>query len=247
MTGHQSIVEALRGTRKTLYLFTALYVGVGFLIGIPAALAGDRLGALLGFLFISGALCGALVFHGMSRLAIRVSAIGDCLEGVKANLDRLLVAPRPDSFDRVRGNGDAAVRTLDLAAVGPGDPDLLKAATLGQKVFPRLVAAVGRTPCEGPLDEEAEPTPAPATVAPEDLPFSARRGTEKQDAPDQTERELRTSFATCVREGDYAGALAVGERIAELFPNRAMTSEFIRIRPHLLRRHRLAAGRGAAG
>jgi len=53
---------------------------------------------------------------------------------------------------------------------------------------------------------------------------------------DRVERSLRESFSSHVRTGDYAGGLAIGERMCSLLPGRPVTEEFQRIRPYLLGR-----------
>ncbi|UCE60496.1 MAG: hypothetical protein JSU63_01860 [Phycisphaerales bacterium] len=53
-----------------------------------------------------------------------------------------------------------------------------------------------------------------------------------------TEASLRERFTTCVDQGDYTGALDVGERMCALLPEHRITVDFRRIRPHLQRRAR---------
>jgi hypothetical protein len=52
----------------------------------------------------------------------------------------------------------------------------------------------------------------------------------------RTEAALRSSFSACIREGDYAGAVAVGRRMCALLPGRPVIAEFERVRPLLERR-----------
>ncbi|MCH7595909.1 MAG: hypothetical protein IID35_05045 [Planctomycetes bacterium] len=53
---------------------------------------------------------------------------------------------------------------------------------------------------------------------------------------DRAEGPLHDAFSRRVREHDYAGALAIGERIVCLLPDRRIAEEFKRIEPHLVRR-----------
>lgn len=57
-----------------------------------------------------------------------------------------------------------------------------------------------------------------------------------EELADRVERSLREAFSSRVRAGDYAGGLAIGERICGLLPDRPVTVEFHRIRPYLLGR-----------
>ena len=64
----------------------------------------------------------------------------------------------------------------------------------------------------------------------------ASMGEQIEELADRVERSLREAFSSRVREGDYAGGLAIGERICSLLPDRPVTAEFQRIRPYLLGR-----------
>ncbi len=57
-----------------------------------------------------------------------------------------------------------------------------------------------------------------------------------EELADRVEASLREAYSSRVRGGDYAGALAIGERICGLLPDRAVAGEVQRIRPHLLRK-----------
>jgi hypothetical protein len=57
-----------------------------------------------------------------------------------------------------------------------------------------------------------------------------------EELADRVERSLREAFSSRVREGDYAGGLAIGERMCGLLPDHPITVEFQRIRPYLLGR-----------
>ncbi|MEK6677272.1 MAG: hypothetical protein AABZ47_16675 [Planctomycetota bacterium] len=70
---------------------------------------------------------------------------------------------------------------------------------------------------------------------------------ELNEVGDRVERSLRTSFARHVREQDYDAAVSVGRQLAELFPEAAVTEEFRRIEPLLLRRIKSPPERGGNG
>jgi len=61
-------------------------------------------------------------------------------------------------------------------------------------------------------------------------------GVQIEELSDRVERSLRETFSSRVRAGDYAGGLAIGERICSLLPDRPVTAEVQRIRPYLLAR-----------
>ena len=53
---------------------------------------------------------------------------------------------------------------------------------------------------------------------------------------DRTEKSLREAFARCFQQKDFVGMLAVGDEICRLLPDRPVAADFLRIKPHLLRR-----------
>lgn len=57
-----------------------------------------------------------------------------------------------------------------------------------------------------------------------------------EELADRVERSLRNAFASHVRSQDFAAALALGERMTHLLPDRAVVAEFHRLEPHLRRR-----------
>ena len=153
MNPYKQMAETARRTRKTLYIVAGLYVAVGFVVLVGAALAGDPLSAFLGFLIVSGALAVAILVSSVLRLSARLSAIDEGLADIRAQLDRIensrplagtLTAAMP-------ADGDPDM--LDLAAIGLGDPASITAATLDRDVFPRLV----KTMHEAPPPEPAGP------------------------------------------------------------------------------------------
>ena len=80
-----------------------------------------------------------------------------------------------------------------------------------------------------------------ALVATAGVEAVAPLGEKIDELADRVERSLREAFSSRVREGDYAGGLAIGERMCSLLPDRPVTAEFQRIRPYLLGRLRREA------
>jgi len=152
MTRHQHILDVARHTKRTLYVITAVYVGIGFFLAVPAALSGDRLSTFLGFLIISGALGAAVVVGAVLRLMTRLSAVTETLDDIRDRFERI---------ERATGSGRTAdakppgTSLIDLAAFGKGDPNVLAAASLGD-VFPRLVTTMEEKPPAEPVDPESD-------------------------------------------------------------------------------------------
>ena len=287
MTPHRRMCEAARRTKKTLYIITGLYVAIGFVVLIGAALAGDPLSAFLGFLIVSGALAVAIVLNLVLRLSAHMYAIDEGIEDLRARFDHLEKSGVPGETVPTASLADLDSTMLDLTAIGPGDPTLITAATLDRDVFPRLVKTMNEAPppelvpagknamADDPSKGEEQPIisrTATAVKKTKDTPvalknllrawqdavhacdlaacrsvFSTLVDTadaatvaafegELERLADQIETALRTNFADRVRQGDFAAALAVGEKIATLLPDRPIAVEFKCLRPHLHRR-----------
>ena len=287
MISHEQMVEAARRTRKTLYIVSGLYVAIGFVVLIAAALAGDPLSAFLGFVIVSGALSVAIVLNVVLRLSARVHAIDDGVEDIRARLDRIEKSSVLGDTSATAIPSDRDPNMLDLAAIGPGDPILLAAATLDRDVFPRLVKTMEEAPPPHPSQSDESPVAEYSLTGREQLGSrlseSAAMETESavvslknllrtwkqairegdlaacrsvfatlvdtantetvavfaaelEKLADRTEAALRAEFARRVREGDFTAALAVGETITSLLPERSVAAEFDRLKPHLQRR-----------
>ena len=300
------MMETSRHTKKTLYVVAAFYVAVGFVAATASALNGDRLGTFLGFLIISGALAATALLRAVLRIGVRISAIGEAMEGLHARLNRveagLRVAREHVGVDGRAATAAGGMRVLDLAAIGSGDPSVLSAATLDRQAYPRLVTTMEEAPpAQSAAAEAAEHTfiPLRPTLTPSDertldametqnetsvqpndteedeagfagaatknllrqwkvalrdgdlagcravystlidtagAEAVASLGAQVEELADRIERSLREAFSLRVRERDYAGALAIGERMCGLLPDRAVVAEFMRVRAHLLRR-----------
>ena len=281
MESDGQIVEATRHTRKTLYLVAGLYTVIGFLVATVSAVVGDRLGTFLGFIIISGALAVAALFRAALQLGTRVALVDQGVDDLRERLMRVEELMEGLAERDAAGRPSApATSTLDLAAVGQGDPSVLAAATLDRTVYPRLATTMEEEPpaqsraprdngsggaAEG-TDAVGEPDPVAGDGVPTrnllrqwqvalregDLPscravLSAMIDTAGADAvmplraqiealADRLEQSMRKAFAAHVRERRYAAALAVGERMIALIPERRVAEEFRRLRPHLERR-----------
>lgn len=145
------------GRAKTaLYVITALYGGTGFFVGLLAALSADPLAMFLGLLTVSGALGMAVLGNTVLRLATRVLAIDESLADIHDRLDRIAPATEHSGINKT---DESSKPTMDLAAIGSGDPGELAAARLDRDVLPRLVRMMEDEPPPEAL--EAQPPYGP--------------------------------------------------------------------------------------
>ena len=115
------------------------------------------------------------------------------------------------------------MRLFDLAGSLPANRASLISAVLDHDVFPRLVAPGNETSSE---------------------PEVSRKRADDLDAlVDREARRLRTTFAGCVRDRDYAGALAIGGEIIRVLPDHSLAADFRHIKPHLHKRLDSAAAK----
>jgi hypothetical protein len=170
---HTKLLELTRDTKKTLYVVSAAYVGVGFILAVVCLATGQLLGTFLGFLIISGTLGAAAVLRAVLRIGVRVSAIAEGLDDIRRRLDR--VEGVLQSFNTTgAGETETAVEpdvgleegpayrgVMDVARARGVEPDAIMAATLDRGVFPRLVSLLEQesAPEEHDADESLQVTP----------------------------------------------------------------------------------------
>ncbi len=177
---------------------------------IAGAIAGA--GLCLGVLaleFMAGSLLrmGGMVLRSVRRIESMETRLTD-LETAIAELD------------------DSIIQTTDLTTAGDRAHELIAGYT-DRPPFPRLA-----TPTDGEADRQQLAKPPIRGTA-----TTLLDSQHQLDALVQAEmEELRSDFATRFRQGDFAGAVRIGERIVTLFPDSVLADEFKRIRVHLLRR-----------
>jgi len=261
MTTLERVLEVARRMKEPLYLVTALYVMVGLGVGGYGAIAGDRVAACLGLFIVSGALFAAVIFHSISRLSSRLSAIGEGLDDLRAAVRRVEESAPSQAAGVADMGSESSLQLIDLASVGSGDPSILAGANLSRNRFPRLVPAQeDERAARGSAVPAGEPVNGHSlqawkrACAEDDLATCRRlysqlaqangavRGEElageMTSVAERVERALRTDFSAHVRNRDFSSALAVGQKITELFEQRPVASEFNRIRPLLIQQLR---------
>ena len=192
MSPPRRVKETARRMKVGVYAVAGLYVGVGLLIAFRAALVGDVFNALIGLLLVSGALGGALFLIRGLHLGARMWAMGEALDDMRTRLEQLAHGAESD---QVREDAADAVRVMNLAAIGDGDPSVLAAATLDRSRFPRLVAA---------LDELQEQSAAPGHHPTRDSILSGLEDAEEDLREDVSPaaRNLLRQWRVSVRTGD---------------------------------------------
>lgn len=135
--------DAVRRTRRTLYLVVGLYVAIGLVVSCVGALSGDRLSTFLGFMIVGGALGAAAIFNILFRTVSRIGTQDRSAAEMRSSLARIEGVLKEIQSSRQEDDADR-VRMINLASVGGGDPGAITAATLDRGDFPRLVTAMGK-------------------------------------------------------------------------------------------------------
>jgi hypothetical protein len=284
--------------RRILYVAVGFHLAIGLVLFVVAGVAADYVAAFLGVVIVSGTLAAAAIAQWLLEVAARVSDISTAIATLKTRIDAIKLPGDIGAGANDPKKKQSPVRTLDLSALGDGDPSRLTAATLDRDVFPRLVRTMeaapparsgeaqddapheveaGRStaglPCGGIGDDVGGaltdgPPAGPAAknlwrqwkvaLRNEDLATCralssalvetsgprrrAQLRAEMETLADRMERRLRLAFSDRVNQNDFAGALAVGERIIVLLPDRAVAADFERLRPYLQRRRDVQSG-----
>ncbi len=141
--GADGSAESTRRARRTVHIVTGVYVVIGFIMAIPAALAGEPQAAFIGFLIISGALAAAALISSVLRLGARIGEVSHRLRSLQSQVAHLSAQPTDQATET---NPAMTSPGIDLAKLGTGDADLLTAATLDRSVYPRLVTTMEEQP-----------------------------------------------------------------------------------------------------
>lgn len=213
MTLYRRILSAARRVKKVLFVITALFVGVGLAVTIPAALLDDWVGVLLGLLIVSAALAAAVLGRVVLQLTARISAIAEALEDIRQRLERIsTTAARTETENPDK----PSAKLMNLAAIGRGDPSVLAAARLDHDVFPRLVTTMEQQP---PAEAaEAQPGKAQTGFPPAGFPDDhiVDERTAGVDAAAATIKNLLREWEAALRNGDLAACRAVFSALVDM-------------------------------
>lgn len=211
MTPEPVTTPWLRRVRWAVALAAVACLAAGLIWVYRSAMAGEVLKAVAGAAFCLSVIaldCAAGAVLRLGGVMLRCARRLDNLESRMASVEVTL---------------DAFTEAPDLAPVDRHKAEALVAARLDQDAFPRLINSGDEQTLE---ERGAEVASSPATAGQRRLEQLARREMVR----------LRDEFAGFVRNGDYAAALATGERIVTLFPESELAAQFQSIREHLLRR-----------
>ena len=244
-------------TQRTIYWVAGGFMAIGLMVTGYGAFSANVLVAIAGLLMVGLAQACAAILLAIYRLEDRFIATAQRLDHLRESFGRREALPLAPAEVGPTGS----VRLFDLAASLPANRASLISAVLDRDVFPRLVAPANET--SGELHHFDQDDPASlmrqweVAIGKDDLhtarlihaALTERGETEVSRKPvddldalvDREARRLRTTFAGCVRDRNYAGALAIGEEIIRLLPEHSLAADFKRIKPHLYRRMDRAA------
>lgn len=226
--------------KRTLFVLACFYVLAGLAVAVSTAVAGDPVGAFLGFLIVTGTIAIAVAFNMLFHLESTARRTQQSMDEILRRLEPSADDLQPATQRAMSLPKDTEVTILDLAAIGPGDPSLLAAVRLDRDLFPRLVTAMENHP---PARSEVATDPGGVghnEIGNREIGSSPSAGLDgwesgaqgfRDDTPG--EAQLRQEFAEMIRRQDFAGALAVGRRIVAILPNRDIAREFLEIEPLL--------------
>ncbi len=162
MTFYRGILSIHTGRGMTRLASWVLCATIGMTAVILAAMAGGLAGLCITILIIAAMVGAIAVFRAIHDLRAQVAAVNLTLQ----ELHRRLGHPQ-NASDEAEPDPDAdhGGRTLDLAAIGSGNPDAMVAATLDRDRFPRLAGTTDRKPVAGRGKESGKVEPTDRLMA----------------------------------------------------------------------------------
>ncbi|MEE9295394.1 MAG: hypothetical protein V3W34_10595 [Phycisphaerae bacterium] len=194
----------LRRARWAVYVFFGLFAAAGLGYVVYSAMRGDVFHALIGAGVSAGSIALGMAMHWVVYLA----AVVDANTGELADLRK-----RADAMEALV---EQLSPMVDLGDLGYAAESTLVAADSGSDLFPRLVP-------DDDSDAVSQPQPADA-----DQPADSSESAAPLDS-----EHLRAAFRDAVYASDFAGALAVGRQIAQLYPQSPMADQFNELRQAL--------------
>ncbi len=201
-----------RRAKAILYAVTALYMIIGLVVGVSAALSGDRIDVFVGFLLITGAMGIAALGSLLFRLTTRVARLGEHIADIQDRLSR--IAPAADSYSTPI-HEESSAPLMDLAAIGKGNPSELAAARLDRDVLPRLVTLMEDKPPPEACETQERRTLDALSAEP-----AAQRVGREEDRNDTCAtaaafKNLSREWKLALRHGDLAACRAVFAAFAD--------------------------------
>lgn len=206
MFEHGIPAKWLRRANWATCLFFGSFALGGLWYVFASALSRDVLGAVIGAGVVWGSLGLGIGMHCVTQMAGVVDANVRALTDFRRRLDA------------TEALVDQLGPELNLSETGVGDPSQLVAARTTSDAFPRLIR------------QEADAL---------DAEFDGLRSADEPEpevAYQPSDTALREAFRAAVFNRDFTRALAVGDEIAERFPESSMAEQFHDLRGLMERR-----------
>ena len=126
-------------SKRAVYVIGGLYLAAGLALTAHGALAGHIVETLCGFLVINVVIMGGWLVLIVAGLSDRTAEATRRLERIGESLRRIEEFRTASPPARVELEPEAS---LDLTAIGSGDPSALAGAILDRSIFPRLANSI---------------------------------------------------------------------------------------------------------
>ena len=156
MTFYRGILSIPIGRTMMRLVLVVLCATIGLTAVVLAAMAGGLAGLCITILIIGSAFGAVAAFRAIHDLRAQLAAVNLTLHA----LHRRLGHPQSSNHEAESNpDADPGTQTLDLAAIGSGNPDVMVAATLDRDRFPRLAGTMDRKPVAGGGKESGKVQP----------------------------------------------------------------------------------------
>jgi hypothetical protein len=137
-------------SKRAVYVVGGLYLTAGLALTAHGAFGGRITETLCGFLITNVGILGGWLVLIVAGLSDRTADAVRRLDRIGESLRRIEERRTASSS----GDDDARHASLDLSAIGYGDPSVLTGAVLDRSVFPRLAGAMDSPPTDEQADED---------------------------------------------------------------------------------------------
>lgn len=135
MTQQYAIQAELHRTQRTITIFGFVFAALGLLLTVFGLRSESLVEIGLGLLIALTAGAAAAILRTLARVEVQLLATAGQIDEIRSRVGAIKAAVQQGATSREH---DAILRTIDLAALGRGDPGVLTAATLDRSTFPRL-------------------------------------------------------------------------------------------------------------